>query len=162
MKSRRAHPALRGLPFLLLAGAALAGCIGTGTGQLGRGEPATTGSVAISGPTFGDVTLAPTACRSGENEVFLGADFSSPESPLVLRLAIDPLEAPGVRIFDRNDRSAKTLVMRKADCASFHFTLGRNGWQINDVYVLETSVELDCSLPGGDRVRGKVATASCF
>lgn len=145
------------IPALLLAG-----CISTGTGQLGDKEPVTQGSLEITGPTFGGATLAPTACQSGENEVFLGADFSSPDSPLVLRLAIDPLEAPGMRIFDRNDRSAKTLVMRKADCANFHFTLSRTGWQINDVYVLKASLELDCSLPSGDRVVGKVETASCF
>lgn len=138
------------------------GCVSTGTGQLGRGEPATSGSLEIGGPTFGNATLAPTVCQSGEYEVFLGADFSTPESPLVLRLAIDPLDVPGVRLFDRSDRNAKTLTLRKADCADFHFTLSRTGWQINDVYVLKASVELDCTLPSGDRVKGKVETASCF
>jgi len=140
----------------------LAGCISTGTGPgQGRGEPATTGSITLSGPTFGDVTLAPSACRSGQHEVFLGADFSSPDSPLVLRLAIDPLDPPGVRIFDRNDRNARTLVVRKADCQIFQLTLGRTGWQLNDIYVLKASLELDCRLPGGDSIAGKAETASC-
>jgi len=150
---------LASLGILLFA----SGCISTGPGAgQGRREPATTGSITLSGPTFGDVTLAPGSCRSGEHEVFLGADFSSPGSDLVVRLVVDPLEAPGVRIFDRNDRSGKTLVLRKADCAGFEVSLGRKGWQLNDVYVLEAHIQLDCSLPGGDRVEGRVATESCW
>ncbi len=148
---------LTAIPALLLAG-----CISTGTHQLGGKEPVTKGRLEISGPTFGTATLAPSVCQSGEHEVFLGADFSSPDSPLVLRLAFDPLAAPGVRLFDRNDRSAKTLTLRKADCADFHFTLSRTGWQINDVYVLKATAQLDCTLPSGDRVAGQVETESCF
>ena len=157
MNQRHALLSLSLLPLLL------AGCISTGPGAgNGRGEPATTGSLQLSGPTFGEVTLAPSGCRSGEHEVFLGADFSSPDSDLVVRLVVDPLEAPGVRIFDRNNRSGKTLVLRKADCAGFEAYLGRKGWQLNDVYVLEAHIQLDCTLPGGDRITGRVATESCW
>ncbi len=150
--------------FLALFAASIltAGCISTGTGQLGKNEPVITGKLDISGPTFGAVSFAPKACDSGEHQVFFGADFSSPESKVVARIVVDPLTGPGVRIFDQDARFEKALVLKKETCQSFHFALERSGWRINDIYVMKVHLDLDCTLPNGDSVKGVVDAASCF
>lgn len=137
-------------------------CATTGVGKIMSDNPSATGSLALGGPLFGEKTLTPAACRSGEHEVFLGADFQDPAQNLVARLVIDPLEGAGVRIFDLEDRFKKSLVLRRESCAIFKFAFDRQGWQLNDIYVLKVNLELDCSLPGGDTVKGSLAAESCW
>ncbi len=127
-----------------------------------KNEPVISGRLEFAGPTFGTQSFEPKACASGEHEVFLGADFSSPGSRVVARIAVDPLEGPGARIFDKEARFEKALVLRRETCQNFHFALDRSGWRINDVYVLKVHLELDCSLPNGDTVKGSLDAASCF
>ncbi len=139
--------------------ASLAGCASIPGAAEG---PSVTGSLALAGPTFGELVLAPTACASGEHQVFLGADFGGTDHQIVTRLAIDPLTGPGVRLFDAQAPFVRTLLMRQADCSSFHLSLERTGWQINEIYVLRVTLELDCSLPSGDGIKGSLAAASCW
>lgn len=139
-----------------------AGCATTGVGKIMNDNPAATGSLAVAGPMFGEKTLTPAACRSGEHEVFLGADFQDPAQSLTARVVIDPLGDAAIRLFDPADRFKKTLVLRRESCATFKFAFDRQGWQLNDIYVLKVSLELDCSLPGGDTVKGSLAAESCW
>lgn len=126
----------------------------------GAAGPAMSGEVALSGPTFGETTQRLTDCVSGEHQVYLGADFSGP-GPLVVRLAVDPLTGPGLRVFDPQEPYRRAIVIRQSECEGFHFSLSHNGWRINDVYVLKLSLDVDCTLPSGDHVRAEVTGASC-
>ena len=147
-------------PLLLLA-PLLGGCLSTlGVGP--NAGPQVVGHLELSGPTFGDVKLEPTMCATGEREVFLGADFTDSNALLVARLVVDPLHGPGARIFHIADRFGKALVLKREDCTSFHFTLGRTGWQVDDIYIVTTSLELDCQLPNGDKIQGKLESERCW
>ena len=146
---------------LAVAAGLLAGCVSLTTPELG-GAPAVSGTLSVSGPALGTESLAAGACRSGEYEVFLGADFTGVGSPLTARLAVEPLSGPGVRIFRTAEPFGPAVLVRRSDCAVFHFSLERTGWQINDVYALRVSLELDCTLPTGDAVRGSLSGASCY
>lgn len=147
-------------PLLLLA-PFLVGCLSSlGVGP--NAGPQVVGHLELSGPTFGEVKLEPTMCTTGEREVFMGADFTDSNALLVARLVVDPLHGPGARIFHIADRFGKALVLRREDCTSFHFTLGRTGWQVNDIYIVTTSLELDCQLPSGDKVQGKLESERCW
>lgn len=149
--------------FTLLAAALLGvGCFSSGVGQNGKNGPVVTGRLELSGPTFGAAVLEPKACTSGEHLVFFGADFSSPESKVVARIVVDPLHGPGARIFDQDKPFDKALVLDRQICQTFHFSLSRNGWRIDDVYLMKVHLDLDCSLPGGDTVKGQLDAASCF
>lgn len=119
------------------------------------------GSLAVSGPTFGDLQLPVDQCASGEHQVFLGGDFSG-QGPVVVRLAIDPLSGPGVRVYDSTAPFGRSFVVRQSECGHFHFSLARSGWQINDVWVLNLTLDIDCSTPEGDAIRGTIASASCW
>lgn len=125
------------------------------------GKPDVTGELSIQGPTFGDTRLTLDRCASGEHQVFLGADFTG-GGPLVARLAIDPLSGPGLRVYDSTAPFGKAFVVRQSACEHFHFSLARSGWQINDVWVLHVTLDIDCSTPDGDAIRGIVSSASCW
>jgi hypothetical protein len=144
---------------LLGALALSAGCAsvsGTATGK-----PDVSGELSIQGPTFGDTRMTLDRCASGEHQVFLGADFAGPGT-LVARLAVDPLSGPGLRVFDSTAPFGKSLVVRQSECDHFHFSLERSGWRINDVWVLHLTLDIDCSTPSGDAIRGLVSSASCW
>lgn len=145
--------------FLLGALALTASCVSvTGTAA---GKPDVTGELSIQGPTFGDRRLTLDRCASGEHQVFLGADFTG-GGPLVARLAIDPLSGPGLRVYDSTAPFGKAFVVRQSECEHFHFSLARSGWQINDVWVLKMTLDIDCSTPEGDAIRATIASASCW
>lgn len=150
---------LAALAALGLAATLLTGCSTTAVGNM---QPEPTGSLTLAGPTFGDVSLTPTTCRSGQHEVFLGADFSSPDSKVVARLVVDPLAGPGVRIFDSEARFDRALVLKREDCASFHFALNTGAWRLNDIDVIGVTIDVDCTLPNGDKVQGKISAPSCW
>lgn len=142
---------------------AASGCFSAG--PLRRDKPEVTGSLALAGPTFGERGLAPVSCTSGERQVFLGADFGEAEGAegaLVARLVVDPLAGPAVRIAAAVAPFGPAVVVRRADCAVFHFSLAQTGWQINDQRVYSVSLELDCALSSGDRVAGRLLAPTCW
>jgi hypothetical protein len=119
------------------------------------------GTLSVAGPAFGEVTLAPRVCHSGELQSFLGADFVDSDTGLVARLAIEPLSGPGVRVFKAAEPFGAALVMRPSDCEVFRFEHERNGWQLNDVYIVRVWLELECRLASGDRVQGDLRAEAC-
>lgn len=166
MKERR-RPA-RGLAGLLVAAAAATGgCFSFPAMPLlemavAEGTPAgALGSVTVSSPLLGEVTVAPTVCAAGDLQQFLGGDFHDPVSNLVVRLVVDPLEGPAARVFDLGDRFRRSVVLRRAECAAFHFSLEHTGMTINDVRDYRLSLDLDCALADGTSVRGSVSSTHC-
>ena len=147
-------------PFLvLLFGLAFgAGCVSMPGAK--TGDASVNGELAVAGPTFGETQLRVEQCASGEHQVFLGADFTG-ASPIVVRLAIDPLTGPGVRVYDSAQPFGKAFVVRQSECDHFHFSLERSNWRINDIWVLHLTLDIDCSTPSGDAIRGTIASASC-
>lgn len=149
-------------PALALLAALLGSAAGCVTlGPAGH-EPAVTGRLVLAGPTFGERELVPVRCDSGQRQVFLGVDFASGETGLVARLAVDPIDGPAVKIFEAGAPFGPALLLRQRDCAAFHFSLARSGWRINDFDVLRVTLQLDCSLPAGDSVKGELAAPSCW
>ena len=123
--------------------------------------PGVLGSFDVRSPLLGDATVAPTVCAAGDLQQFLGGDFHDPASGLVVRLVVDPLEGPAARLFDLEDRFQRSVVLRRTDCAVFHFSLEHTGLTINDVRDYRLSLELDCALVDGTTVRGSVSSTHC-
>ena len=137
--------------------------LGTGCASLPSapaGEPDVTGELSIAGPTFGETQLRVEECASGEHQMFLGADLTG-QGALVARLAVDPLSGPGLRVYDSTAPFGRAFVVRQSDCDHFHFSIERSGWRINDIWVLHLTLDIDCSTPSGDAIRGTIASASC-
>lgn len=143
-------------PLLMLA----FGCASTDIDN--PASPRLIGSLALSGPTFGEQTLKPNECTSGEHQLFMGADFAGGESEPVVRIVLDPLTGPALRIYDPRSPITRSTLFRKAECKTFLLSLQRTGWRINDVYALSVDAEIDCTSPAGDSVKGSLASSSCY
>lgn len=44
----------------------------------------------------------------------------------------------------------------------FELSLARKTWQLNEIHVLQVMVDVDCRLPSGDAVVGKLSATSCW
>ncbi len=146
-------PALLGGGCLSLPSAAPGSRDGAEGARLGHFEVAS---------SFGPAArIAPTACSSGDPERFLGVDLEDASSRLVVRLVIDPLFGPAVRVFDSEDRFERSVVFFRDDCETFTFTLAPTGWIINEVHVRRVALELDCATEEGSRIAGRAAADRC-
>lgn len=118
------------------------------------------GSFAVSSQALGDQTFTPTLCKAGARQFFLGADLTSEPPSLVLRLVVDPLEGPAVRLFRPEAQFDKTVVFHRSDCAVFHFSLDSTGWRINEIEDYTITLQLDCSRTG-EKLSGTASSTHC-
>jgi len=138
----------------------------TGLGPMAQGagsgekERQALGSFTVASDRVGDATVTPFGCEAGGRQHFLGADFPDERSGVVVRLVVDPLDGPAVRVFATDARFEKTFVFRRAECRTFHFSLSSTGWRINDIEDYKLSLEVDCER-SGESVRGQLSTTHC-
>jgi len=156
MTSILRRPAL----LLLLAGIALlcAGCVVGTALSAAKAQPA--GRVTLTSPALGDHTLQPTTCRSGEHQLFLGADFLDGQG-LVTRLIVAPTGAASLRFFDAAHPLDPGVLFRREDCGRFELTLDRTGWRINDIYDLHIRLDFECRAASGEAATGHLVTDHC-
>jgi hypothetical protein len=129
---------------------------GSGTAAEGQGL----GSFSITSKMLGDQTFTPGECTGGDRQFFLGADLEGQASPLVLRLVVDPLEGPAVRLFSADAQFDKSVVFHRSDCRVFHFSLDSTGWRINDDNDYSFTLQLECAREG-ETIRGTASSAHC-
>jgi len=162
----RSHVGVRvlGRAAVPLAGVALlSGCLASmpvGGSKTAPGQPTALGSFAVASPTLGNAVLAPTACAAGDRELFLGAEFSTAGSDLVVRLVVDPLVGPAVRVYSSEAQFDRTVVFRRSECGVFHFSLDSTGWRVNEMNDYRLTLELDCTRPG-ESIKGSASATHC-
>jgi hypothetical protein len=114
--------------------------------------------VTSSGLARGEI--APTRCDGGDLEQFLGVDLTDESRGLVVRLVVDPLEGPALRVFARDSPWERTVLFFRETCDRFEMSLAPTGWTINDVVVRELVLDVDCANEIGATIRGS-ARARC-
>jgi hypothetical protein len=146
--------------WILLAGLALlgSGCAIGPALQAEKAEPA--GRVTLESAVLGEHTLEPTACQSGEHQLFLGADFLDRQG-ITTRLIVDPTGEVSLRFFGAAHPLDPGVLFRRQDCGRFELSLDRTGWRINDIYDLKVSLDFDCRNASGDTAMGHLATDHC-
>jgi hypothetical protein len=120
----------------------------------------TLGSIQVSSPSLGERTLAPTSCTAGSRQFFLGGDFADEKSGVIIRLVVDPIASPAIRVFSAATPFDKNLVFHREECSSFHFSLDSTGWRINHIEDYRLTLNVDCSR-NGETVRGSVSATHC-
>jgi hypothetical protein len=135
------------------------GCFGSAALDTAKATPV--GKVEIVSSALGNQTLAPTLCSSGERQVFLGADFETPGSELVVRLFVTPGGEAAIRVFPASHPLEVGMVFRRQACSRFQLSLERTGWRVNDVYDLRVRLDFSCSGPGGDSAAGTLTADHC-
>ncbi len=123
--------------------------------------PATLGSIQVSSAQLGNVTVAPTDCSSGARQYFLGGDFVDAKSGLTVRLAVDPIGSPAIRVFSQSAPFDKSVSFRREECSVFHFSLDSTGWRVNHIDDYRMTLNVDCTR-GSESVRGMASTTHCF
>lgn len=133
--------------------------------------PAATGEGGVSGPALGEFTVTspggargtvtPTVCLAGDRELFLGADLVDGSAGLIVRLVVDPLEGPILRVFDRAAPFERSVLFFREGCASFELSLEETGWTINDLPVRRLELAIDCESEEGAAIAGRAAAEHC-
>lgn len=141
----------------------LAGCLSSrpiGGSRTSAESPPALGSFTVSSLVLGNHVLTPSSCTAGDRQLFLGADFATPASTVVVRLVVDPLDGPAVRVFSTDAQFNETVVFRRPDCQVFHFSLDTTGWRVNDVHDYRVTLQLDCSRDG-ESIKGETSATHC-
>lgn len=114
------------------------------------------GSFVAKGTSAGDWTLTPDECDSGQRRGFIGVDLSAGDT--LVRMVESPTQGPTV-VINRGGKRVATL--NPETCKTFLRSIKRTNTTVNDVRLLDGFVELDCRLPKGGTIRGKVTFENC-
>lgn len=160
----------RGMRWAALAGSTfvasgLAGCLSSATGLEAAtaagdaGERLGSFEVASIGAPPG--TIAPATCVVGDHELFLGADLVDPDSHLVVRLVIDPLDGPALRVYDADEPFDRSVLFFRDECTAFAIDLAETGSMVNNIVERRLELEVECENEDGATIRGSVTVARC-
>ena len=114
------------------------------------GCSSTEGSLVSRGEATGDFTLTPTSCRSGQHEGFFGVYLVPDKDNLGgLKIIKDPvkdyvvqLELPGSCSGDE----CEVVTLKKKQCRVLKSKVVRTSTTVNDIVLLDGSIELDCEV----------------
>lgn len=155
LKERLAHLLVLGTIPLLMS------CLSSRPlGNVPSSESQGLASFSVSSQVFGVQSFTPTVCTGGDRQFFLGSDLSDPNSSLVLRLVVDPLEGPAVRLFSSQAPYDKSVVFRRSDCRVFHFSLDSTGWRVNDINDYRLTLQIECDRQG-ESIAGSASSSHC-
>jgi hypothetical protein len=119
------------------------------------------GALALTSSAFGQINLKPNSCSSGGRQFFFGADFEDDRAGAVLRLVIDPLEGPAVRVFSTTKPFSQSVIFRRSDCPVFDFSLDSTGWQINHIKDFRVTLKIECANKDGESLKGTASASHC-
>lgn len=141
------------LPLLLAA------CAMTQVG--GVMHPTVSGSIVVRNPDGSELSWAPDRCASGDLAYFVGFDFQSTRDAGHLRAALEPIDGAVVRWTSAASGVQQSVVLRSADCARLDVEAQPTDWRVNEVREFAGHVDLQCTLPDGRRLEGRIAVDHC-
>jgi hypothetical protein len=148
--------------LVVLVGILSSGCLSSQTaGSRSHEEGRTFGSFKVASASLENPFLTITSCQSGARLSFVGVDLFDDAARVAVRLVVDPLYGPGVRVFSLDAPFDKTLVFTRGECKAFHFAVDESGWRVNDVTEYHATLEIDCSRPNGESLSGQAAIRNC-
>jgi hypothetical protein len=155
---RRRGPTLPPALATLLASLLLApGCVRTAVQSMGPREP---GGVAAPAPLLiDDRPSAISACLSGDRGYFLGVDLIARASDVRLRVLMDPLDGPRLKLF-RPDQGAAD-VLGPEQCSELRASVRPTGWRVNHVRDVAGELAASCALRDGGRLEARVTFEHC-
>lgn len=138
------------IPFLLMSG---------------KGCSSSKGSLAIQGGPWGEHTIAPTLCNSGQHMQFFGvALFANPDGAPDLVLIEDALNGAILKVQTQAPScqpNCPVVALTPNDCTKFDYALERTNSYVNDIRLLDGRVDVDCTLPSGATIAGRIDFESC-
>jgi hypothetical protein len=130
-------------------------------------EGTATGTVESKG-AMGTWTFASGACQSGERESYYGAIAFGPEgSGIAIKLVKDGVSG-WTAVVNRADTckagveksDCKAIKLSDKDCTKLAVDIRTTNTTINDIKVVEGTLELDCA-SGTDSIKGRLVFDYC-
>jgi len=138
----------------------LADCAMTQVGGVMR--PTVSGSIVVRDPDGSQRSWAPDRCVSGDLAYFVGFDFLSTRDDGHLRAALEPIDnSPVVRWTSTASGVQQSVVLHSADCARLDVDAQPTDWRVDEVREFAGHVDLQCTLPDGKRLEGRIAVDHC-
>jgi hypothetical protein len=166
-QSTRRFAKIRRLRFAL-ACAFAAGLPGCSSSATGLAAPATAGDAARRLGSFQVAsigappgTIAPTACAAGDHERYLGAELVDADTNLIVRLVIDPLWGPALRVYDGDAPFDRSVLFFREECTTFEMALDETGSTVNGIVERSLALAVECENEDGAVIRGSASAASC-
>ena len=135
----------RPLSALLIA-VTLTGCVHTRVG--GRL------SIETASPA---AAFAPERCWSGAREYFYGVDLASGNSQARLRVLLDPLGGPVLKL----SSGGGVRLLSGDKCSVLKVDLKPTGWRVNGVRDFSGTLSLDCEPEPGTHIQGDLSFTHC-
>jgi hypothetical protein len=127
------------------------------------------GSTPVGGPEapndatllIGDQRYRLDVCRSGDLEYFFGVDLEDRSDGAWVRLVIDPLDGPHLRVVTRNAESRVEALLGRTECPRLEAGLRHTGWRVNEIRDITGSLDAECRSDSGQQISVHARFAHC-
>lgn len=133
-----------------------------------KGCSSTEGSVTARGEPFGALKFVPQQCRSGEHESFYGVFLlGEDETSGAIKAVVDPREGDFVDVelpgsCKGPDHDDCTMVrVDPSQCTTFDLEVKKTDTWLNEIRLLDGSLQLDCTFEQGGTLVADVRFESC-
>ncbi len=101
------------------------------------------------------------ACWSGDRESFLGVDMADESRDLLLRLVIDPMEGPRLRLMRGPGAAGRGMAFDTSGCRELQAQVRPTGWRVNRVRDFTGELRADCTSEQGAHLVAHLAFSHC-
>jgi hypothetical protein len=101
---------------------------------------------------IGDRQFRLDACHSGDLEHFLGVDLIDRQGGAIVRVVIDPIDGPRIRIVHGTGESRQRVDLAPGRCRRFEANVWPTAWIVNDVRDVRGFVDVECADDAGSAV----------
>lgn len=119
------------------------------------------GSVESTGGPLGKWTMPIDVCQSGEHQGFFGVDLLSHSNrELGVRVIVDAAKGKLVNVNIPGGKK-EALPLDREKCSKLEIDIKKTNSQVNDIHLIEGSLDFDCAQGETDRVFGRVSFENC-
>ena len=100
-------------------------------------------------------------CRSGDREYFLGVDLEDETNHAFLRLLVDPMDGPRVRVAYGSGNARRNVILGPSSCRQLDARIQPSGWRVNRVRDFSGSLDAECTTDTGLDVQAHISFTHC-
>jgi len=135
---------------------------------MGKGCSSVSGNLVSAGNPLGAFIFTPDKCKSGHRMQFFGAVIlGKGQTDGAVIPFFDPVKGKAVKIEIPGSCKAPDyeecteVIIDPKHCSTHKISLVRTGTEVNDVRLIDGSLEVDCKFPEGGTLKGKMKFDSC-
>ena len=131
------------------------------------GCSSTEGTLHASGDPLGDFEFTPTQCKSGEHESFYGVFLLGDDGAAGgVKIIKDPREGDFIQVeipgsCDSDGNNCKLVAIDPEHCKRFNVDIRNTNTYVNEIRLLDGSLQLACTFPEGGSVTADIKFDSC-